>query len=105
MVRFFYKCLETAPEKDLSFYIKNYGIEALTLGIEDGAALLKEAYRQYRDERYWSLYCQLYPKMTEETFMTFEDFKGSQQKTKQPKRTAAEILTATAKMYNENFVR
>jgi hypothetical protein len=38
---------------------------------------LREGYKAYRDERYWQLYVQVYPEMTQETFISFEEFKKS----------------------------
>lgn len=36
--------------------------------------MLEEGYRTFREDRCWQLYCTIYPKMTNETFQTFEEF-------------------------------
>lgn len=75
MGRFFYKCLEADPERDLSVLLKNYGFQALELDFDIGIGILKEAYKTYREDKYWQLYCSVYPTMTQETFIDFEGFK------------------------------
>lgn len=75
MGRFFYKCLEIDAERDLSFIVKTYGFQVLDLDFETGMAILNEGYKMYRDERLWQLYCIVFPNMSNENFMTFEDFK------------------------------
>lgn len=75
---FFYKSLEIAPEKDLSFILRTYGEYVLDYDTELGMAMLREGYQAFEDERYWKLYCAAYPLMTSETFQKFSDFKKMQ---------------------------
>lgn len=75
MGRFFYKCFEADAERDLSFLVKTYGFQALDLDFETGMVLLGEGYKACRDERFWQLYCAVFPNMTSDNFQTFEDFK------------------------------
>lgn len=42
-----------------------------------------------QEEKMWDLYCAIYPKMTKETFISFDDFKNPKIK---PKKTKEEIL-------------
>lgn len=75
MGRFFYKCLEVDTERDLSVILKTYGFQVLELDFELGIGILKEAYKSFREDKYWQLYCSVYPTMTQETFVDFEGFK------------------------------
>lgn len=42
-----------------------------------------------QEEKMWDLYCAIYPKMTKETFISYDDFKNPKIK---PKKTKEEIL-------------
>lgn len=55
--------------------MKTYGFQVLELDFDLGIGILKEAYKSFREDKYWQLYCSVYPMMTKENFMDFEAFK------------------------------
>lgn len=59
----------------------DYGIKIIDAGIEE-----------LKNEKMWQLYLSIYPKMTEETFMSFSDFRQYQNKPPQPVHTKKQIL-------------
>ena len=72
----------------------------LELDFEIGMELLGEAYRTYRDERFWQLYVSVFPTMTEETFQTFEEFKKYQTAPPAERHTKEQILDKVSGIIN-----
>ena len=56
---------------------------------------------ELKNEKMWQLYLSIYPKMTEETFMSFRDFLEYQNKPPQPVHTKEQILERWANYETE----
>lgn len=70
------------------------------LKFDDGLKVIAEGYKRRTDDKLWAQYCTAYPYMTEENFITFEQFKKEAYASTEhkPQKTKTEIMTDVEKI-------
>lgn len=74
------------------------------MAIDDGIQMIKEIYNKQHEEKAYRLYTSIYPNMTKETYVTFEEFYKPQQRNVESTDTksAEEILKEVQETMNSN---
>ena len=91
MEGFFLKSCKADPSY-ISFAIQRYGRNLDDMPYDYGMEIIDAGIDELKNEKMWQLYLSIYPKMTEETFMSFSDFLEYQNKPPQPVHTKEQIL-------------
>lgn len=75
--------------------------------IEEGVEMIQVMYEKQREERHFTLYASIYPKMTKETFIQFEEFHKPQKEIEKSTDTksAEEILKEVQETMNSHSWR
>ena len=78
MEGFFYQCRairETAELKEFMFRTYQGGADALMrMAWREAAEIIAKGREHEQRERFWLAYCCMYPHMTDETFIVFDDW-------------------------------
>lgn len=90
-------------EKIVSFTYKTYGNALDLLDYDYGFNIIIAGLEDARKEKYWQLYCNLYPLMNEQTFISFENFVKEMTKAPEPKHTKEQILNKVEGILNMSF--
>lgn len=94
MVNFFQVCSAIDYYKIIDFALHRYNNIDILLNMEylDAILVLNEGKKEVDDARLWSQYLTIYPKMTEENFISYQDFKADAYKPPEAKATKDSIL-------------
>lgn len=87
----------------VSFAIEKYGRNLDDMPYDYGMDIINAGIDNLKKEKMWQLYLSVYPKMTEETFMSFDDFMEYQKKPQQPAHKKEEILDNVRNILNRSF--
>lgn len=97
MEGFFYECRavpKTAELKEFIYRTYQDASEAiLRLPWREGAEIVREGRERTQKDRFWLLYCNMYPNMTEETFVDFDEWYEDLKRPAIPKKSVDEIMT------------
>ena len=66
--------------------------EVNEMDVETGGELIIKAYQEKEKEKAWQVYLTVYPKMTEETFVSFDDWMEEMISRKESNESVEEIL-------------
>lgn len=102
MEGFFLACLQVDIQA-VEFACRTYGNSLNSLDFAFGVEILMEGLKAEKRAKYWGLYCHVFPTMTEETFVSFDDFIKDMTAPPEKKATSAEILDKTEKILNMKF--
>lgn len=76
------------------------------MDIEEGIELINHIYEKKREDKAYQLYSSLYPNMTKETYITFEEFyKPQKQDEVVEAKTADEILNNVKELMSSHSWR
>lgn len=73
------------------------------LPFDYGVQIIRQGFETVKTEKYWSLYINVYPFMTEETYVPFSKFMDDMNKKPEPAHSAEQILDNTKKILNMQF--
>lgn len=102
MERFFYGCCtvrETAGLKE--FVYRTYqgaALDIFRLPWREGAEIVKAGREQKQRDDHWLMYCNMYPRMTEETFVEFNEWYNGLKQEQTPAKTSEEIMADVNKI-------
>lgn len=106
MAGFFLACLQVDIPV-VEFACRTYGNSLNSLDFAFGVEILMEGLKAEKRAKYWGLYCHVFPLMTEETFVSFDDFikdmTAPPEKAKAPSKDA--ILEKTERILNMKFTK
>lgn len=72
----------------------------LTLPWREGIEIIKEGRERTQRNEFWLMYCNMYPRMTEDNFQTFEDWYESLKKTLPEPQSVEDILASVNDIIN-----
>lgn len=102
MEGFFLKSCKADPSY-ISFAIQRYNRNLDDMPYDYGIKIIDAGIKELKTEKMWQLYLSIYPKMTEETFMSFSDFQKYQNELPQPVHTKEQILDNVQNILRRSF--
>lgn len=76
------------------------------MDIDDGVQMINEIYTKQREDKAYQLYLSIRPNMTEENYVTFEEFYNPQKQNEVTEsKTSSEILNEVKEMMNSHSWR
>lgn len=74
--------------------------EILSLPWREGAEIVKAGKEQKQRDDFWLMYCNIYPRMTEDNFISFDEWYNGLKEQKPPARTPEDILADVNNIIN-----
>ena len=104
MEGFFLQSLEVTVET-VEFTFRTYGNSLNELTFDYGIDIIKAGRKEEHKNKMWALYVNLYPDMTEETFMQFDEFmkRVTGKKSTEKTHSKEEILENVARITHMRF--
>lgn len=105
MEGFFYQCRAVRQTAELrEFIYRTYqgaAVQILSMDWREATEVIKEGREQDQRRRYWQMYCNMYPFMTEDTFVQFDEwYEGLKAKTQKSGQTVEEIMSGVSDIIN-----
>ena len=106
MARFFYgSCAVHSAAELKEFIYRTYQGAAgdiFRLPWREGAEVVKEGREKVQRDQFWTMYCHIYPRMTEESFVSFDEWYNSLKtdSNNAPAKTTEDILAGVNSIIN-----
>lgn len=104
MEGFFYQCRAVSSPAELTeFVYRTYqgaARDILRLPWREGAELIREGREQAQRRKFWLMYCNMYPHMTEESFIEFDKWYEGLKKAPVQDRPVQDIMADVNKIIN-----
>ena len=96
MEGFFYQCRAVPQSSELKeFIFRTYSGAArdiLILPWREGVEVVNEGRERTQRDRFWLMYCSMYPNMSQESFIDFDTWYEGLKRPPVPEKTADEIV-------------
>lgn len=107
MEGFFYQCCAIPQSAELrDFIYRTYSgaaREVLILPWREGVEVVNAGRERTQKDKFWLMYCNMYPQMTEDTFVDFEAWYEDLKRPPMPEKTADEIIADANRIIGMTF--